>query len=159
MENWARKYATILRMPGAGSFFFKGGFQNRFETDCLTPQQQLPPRLRKLEMPPFVINYIPAGHNCDFTCLLGHLRKQPPSPCSSSVFKSSQGEQSISQLIRTAAELIFMMLLQLPVASSVGCALEMHFSSLDCGPMAAQFQSCACQTGRHPGLPLGHRGR
>lgn len=27
-------------------------------------------------MPPFVINYTPVGHNCDFGCLFDHLRKQ-----------------------------------------------------------------------------------
>lgn len=126
-----------------------------FKTDLfLTTQQQLSPLLRKLKMPPFVINYTPVGHNCDFSCLIDHWRKQSPSSRTSLFLfetfptRAERAQHFPAGLQRSHLHSSFMLLLQLWVVSL-----------LCCGLMASQFQSCACQTGRHPGLPPGGGGR
>lgn len=98
----------------------------------------------------FLHHHIPAwsteefGRVASVHDLLGRLSKQPSSPWSSlSVFKSSRGAENIPPLACTAAELSLLRLLQPSVAALVCCALKTHFSSIDYGPMAAQFQNCA----------------
>lgn len=99
----------------------KGGFQSRFVSQYSAAIAAL---LGMLKMPPFVINYTPVGHNCNFGCLFDHLRKQPAFSCTSLSLvpcPPNKGRLFRSRCIQNSS---FLLSVGLPVASLICCALN-----------------------------------
>lgn len=72
MEDLVTECATVPGWKEGVSFLLlKGAFLNRFVSHFSTAINAT----LKIKIPPFIVNYVPVGHNCDLGCLLDHLRK------------------------------------------------------------------------------------
>lgn len=121
--EWSIGQGNRQHPRSAKSWFIllKRGFQSRFVSQY---SAAIAATLRKAEDAPFVINYTPVGHSCDFGCLFDHLRKQPAFSCTSlslvpclpnksRLFRSRCPWQQSSSFLLSAG---------LPVAPLVCCA-------------------------------------